>query len=222
MLGFQSYNPLDDLKWMKTLLSEILPVKPRSTYHPGDMNWRAFVVWAGYSLQERIGLWVDDRDQLKGFLFVYPSAGMFDLVVHPVVSGTDAKSQMLDEAAAYLSSLKLKDRSELSMFVFAEDQNRRALLEAKGYTGNECRVHFAQSLIGHTFEPMLPPGFHFLCRQDETHAEQRANAHVDAFSPGSTMTKEKYHVLMSATDYAPQLDVVVVAPDGRYAAFALG
>jgi GNAT superfamily N-acetyltransferase len=36
------------------------------------------------------------------------------------------------------------------------------------------------------------------------------------------MTTEKYRALMNAPDYDPAMDVVILAPDGRYAAFALG
>ena len=219
---FRQYNDLDDLQRMKQLLVEILKLKPHSTYHPGDMNWRVFVVSSGYSLQDMVRLWVDERDNLSGWLFIYPSAKKLDLVVHPTVSGTDTEAQMLEDVEQYLLSINLSERLELDMFVFADDAPRRSLLEAKGYSGNECRAHFAQSLVGQTYKPILPDGFRFLKAQEADHAERRAELHVDAFSPGSTMTTEKYRALMGAPDYDPEMDVVIVAPDDRYAAFALG
>jgi GNAT superfamily N-acetyltransferase len=36
------------------------------------------------------------------------------------------------------------------------------------------------------------------------------------------MTTEKFRSLMRAPDYDPEMDVVIVASDGRFAAFALG
>jgi hypothetical protein len=52
-----------------------------------------------------VRLWVDARDKVLGWLFIYPSAGMFDIVVHPVVSGTELEAQMLDDVEQYLTSL---------------------------------------------------------------------------------------------------------------------
>lgn len=221
-MRFQPYISLNDLQRMKQLLVEILKSKPHSTYHPGDLDWRAFVVSAGFALEDMIRLWIDADDNLLGWLFVYPSAGMLDLVVHPDVSGTERERQMLAEAEHYLSSLSVVEPQTLAMFVFADDARRRILLEARGYFGSDCRVHFAQSLLEKNLVPHLPDGFHFLKAQDADHAERRADLHVDAFSPGSTMTAEKYQTVMNAPDYDPEMDVVIVAPDGRYAAFALG
>ena len=108
------------------------------------------------------------------------------------------------------------------MFVFADDAPRHTLLQSRGYSGSESRVHFGQSLVGQSFAPSLPEGFCFLETQAADHAERRAELHIDAFHPGSTMTLEKYRALMNAPDYDPDMDVVILAPDGRYAAFALG
>lgn len=219
---FRQYRDSSDLQQMKRLLVEILKVKPHSTYHPGDLNWRCYSVSAGYALEDVIRLWVDEEDDLLGWLFIYPSARKLDLVVHPSVSGTDAEAQMLEDVEQYVPSLNLGEMLQLEMFVFADDTNRHTLLGARGYNGSECRVHFAQSLVGQTYEPILLQGFHFLKTHKADHAEKRAELHVDAFSPGSTMTTEKYRALMGAPDYDPDLDVVILAPDGQYAAFALG
>lgn len=101
-MHFRPYSDLRDLRRMKQLLVEILKVKPHSTYHPGDLDWRCFTVSAGYPLQAMIRLWVDERDDLLGWLFIYPSPRRLDLVVHPNVSGTEIEAQMLTDAEQYL------------------------------------------------------------------------------------------------------------------------
>jgi mycothiol synthase len=215
------YQGLDDLQRMKNLLTEILLINPHSAYHPGDLDWRLFTVAFGYDPQTLIRLWEDKNGNLLGWLFVYPGAGMFDFVVAPSISGSDMEAQMLVEVEAYVSTLYFKDRQHLGMFMFADDMSRRRLLEDRGYSGKECRVHLAHSLIRQSFEPKLPDGFRFLNVREADYAERRAAVHVDAFNPGSTMTAEKYRYLMQAPGYNPDLDVVIVAPDGRFAAFAL-
>src|SRR5262245_26323549 len=54
------------------------------------------------------------------------------------------------------------------------------------------------------------------------YADRRADVHFSAFSPGSRMTPEAYRHFMTAPSYDPALDTVVVAPDGRFAAFTMG
>jgi GNAT superfamily N-acetyltransferase len=221
MLKLRRYGGLHDLDRMKRLLIEILSGKPHSTYHPGDLDWRLFVVSAGYPTEDILRLWENDRHQTVGWMFVYPAAGMIDLVIHPDLSGTPAEAQMLEDVEQHLAGLNIAVNDHLKMFVFADDMPRRNLLESSGYTGTDCRVHLAQPLTDRELEPHLPAGFRFLSVQGHDFAERRAELHVDAFAPGSTMTAEKYHAVMQAPNYDPEMDVVVVAPDGQFAAFAL-
>jgi ribosomal protein S18 acetylase RimI-like enzyme len=53
------------------------------------------------------------------------------------------------------------------------------------------------------------------------YAENRASAHANSFNP-SKMTPDYYRGFMQAPGYDPDLDTVVVAPDGRFAAFTMG
>jgi ribosomal protein S18 acetylase RimI-like enzyme len=146
---------------------------------------------------------------------------MVDLIAHPSLSGTDAEVVMLDTVEQHLAALVAKGIPQLNMFVFADDLNRRRLLERRGYTGEEHRVHLAQSITGLPMAPELPQGFRFLDVQALDYAEQRAQLHVDAFAPGSTMNADKYRAILQAPGYDPELDVVITAPDGRFASFAL-
>jgi len=216
-----SFQDLGDLFRMKSLLSDILSKNPQSTIHPGDLDWRLFVMSAGFQWNDVLCIWEYEGGQLAGFMFAYPNAGYADLIIRPSLSGRAAEEQMLVESETHLVALEAKTARRLNMFAFADDKPRRELLEKRRYTGKDCRVHFARMIARQDLKPELPEGFRFLEAQDANYVVQRAQLHVNAFNPGSTMTPEKYRAVMDSPDYNPYFDVVVVAPDGRLAAFAL-
>lgn len=62
------------------------------------------------------------------------------------------------------------------------------------------------------------------CRSEQgakvTSWQVNVAVHRNAFAP-SRMTVEKYRRIMNAPTYRPDLDLVVVAPDGTFAAFCI-
>ena len=69
---------------------------------------------------------------------------------------------------------------------------------------------------------MLPEGYYFLDEMNTLYADKRASAHLDAFIKTSRMTPDYYLDFMThAPMYRNDADVVVVAPDGQFAAFAM-
>jgi predicted N-acetyltransferase YhbS len=63
--------------------------------------------------------------------------------------------------------------------------------------------------VGYRLRHVVPPG----------DLEARVQVHRAAFAP-SRMTREKYELLLGQRHYDPQRDIVAVAPDGSFAAFA--
>jgi mycothiol synthase len=82
-------------------------------------------------------------------------------------------------------------------------------------------VCFTQPLNGSLPAPELPDGFRFVPAMLYEDADQRADVHYNAFNP-SRMTGDFYRRFMTAPGYNPELDIVTVAPDGRFASFAMG
>jgi hypothetical protein len=69
-------------------------------------------------------------------------------------------------------------------------------------------------------EPVLPPGFQARHVVGAADLGRRVAVHRAAFSP-SRVTEASYANVMAAWPYRPELDWVVEAPDGRFAAFCL-
>ena len=68
--------------------------------------------------------------------------------------------------------------------------------------------------------PEIPEGF-TVRHVEETDVEARVRVHQAAFDP-SRVSVESYHNVMNAWPYRADLDWVVEAPNGEFAAFALG
>jgi GNAT superfamily N-acetyltransferase len=70
-------------------------------------------------------------------------------------------------------------------------------------------------------EPVVPDGYTLTTMRDYGDIEQRVDVHRAAWEP-STLTVEKYRAATAMWPYRPELDFVVVAPDGSLACSALG
>ncbi len=69
-------------------------------------------------------------------------------------------------------------------------------------------------------EPVVPDGFTLRHMRGPEDVERRAAVHRSAFHP-SRVTAESYANVMATWPYRPDLDWVVEAPDGRFAASCL-
>lgn len=102
------------------------------------------------------------------------------------------------------------------------DAARIALLRARGYTRQESGYRYRrQALDGALPEPPIPDGYSVRSLRGDAEVAARVDAHRAAFAP-SRMTVEKHRAVMAAPTYRQDLDLVAVAPDGTFAAFALG
>jgi len=68
--------------------------------------------------------------------------------------------------------------------------------------------------------PSVPEGYRLATMADVPDVPARVAVHRSAFHP-SRVTEESYAAVMAEWPYRPELDCVVVAPDGSFAAFAL-
>ena len=81
-------------------------------------------------------------------------------------------------------------------------------------------TQFVQSVDHLRPEPALPPGYAVRGLTGPAEIPARVEVHRAAFAP-SKMTVEKYELLVALDHYAYDRDVVVVAPDGSFAAFTM-
>ena len=224
MFTSRFYVDDDDLRALQALARLHLSAQSASAFHPGDLTW-----WAYYNpwdnTQESVYLWLGFRGAALGGVFCVPFHGEYDLIIHP-----HASSEMIDTMIQWSEDFMLarlradpslhNHVNRLSSPVFQQHESLNQAFAARGYHAEEHLIVFSYTLHDEPPAPSLPPGYHFLEAMQTDLAEQRAALHAQAFAP-SRMNADHYLHLMSAPCYHPTLDVVIVAPNGTFASFAL-
>ncbi len=104
-----------------------------------------------------------------------------------------------------------------------DDPETVSFLEREGYTRQEMYYHlYHRPLIEPVPAPVLPTGFTIRPIVGEAEAAMRAALQRDAFHPKGSKTYEegtlRQLAVMKMPQYDPQLDLMVMAPDGTPAA----
>lgn len=83
-------------------------------------------------------------------------------------------------------------------------------------------AHLFRELEAPLDAPSLPRSFLVRAVTGLSEAAARAAVHQAAFGPERVSTEVSAHLMRGARHYRPELDVVTVAPEGAFAAMALG
>ncbi|NET74337.1 MAG: GNAT family N-acetyltransferase [Sphaerospermopsis sp. SIO1G2] len=190
-----------------------------STLHVGDLSWRM-----GRSLdfnpQKDIHLWEHKDGRLVGFAWFTSEHNGVDIQVHPQWHTIGLEQHILQAVEAETKRQRVTPAAILRVGCYEKQFTRQRMLTKRGYTQDLFHyVHFWRPLSQPIATPQLKSGFTIRSTQpEETRA--RATLHNDAFL-AQEVTTESYRNVMKAPDYQHELDLVVVAPNGRLAAFAL-
>jgi len=189
---------------MQRLASELWRrIGPRSSIHIGDLPWRMYQHLNKLS-EDQLELWLDGDDVVAwGWL----DDSELDFEVHP------DHGNLATEVLAWANA-----RSVLTLEIHAESVR---ILEEAGYRRSEKKwyEHMVRSLDDLP-QPSVPDGYRIRSMEGDTDVERRVEVHRAAFAP-SSVVPESYRAVMRAHPYRPELDNVVVAPDGSFAAFCL-
>jgi GNAT superfamily N-acetyltransferase len=173
----------------------------RAQWHVGDLAW---------NLRQRVQddwdlrLWTENG-QLVAWSWVRDS-DQLEYDVHP------DRPHLLNEILA--------NPRARSAFAFADDMERRAVLERHGFTDPGDRMHY---LARDVHEPPAPPPLRAGFRYRTVGAgdvPERVAIHRDVWAP-SQLTEPAYAQVRAQWPYRESLDCVVEAPDGRFAAYCL-
>jgi len=180
-------------------------------------------------LETLTGLWETTSGEVAGVVNIehpdltHPGFGEFFIQRHP--EHLDLLPQMLDFAETHL-----RDPGQNRLFIYArpDDQPLRGQLEERGFapfpeqTETESILELdAQTIPG---EPDLPEGFKVQSMAEDNDLEKRCKAFGRAFNhpdPLEWPSVLSYEQLQQAPDYKKDQDIVVLAPDGEFASFAL-
>jgi mycothiol synthase len=207
----RSYSHPDDLPAVIDFLKSTRPAEWMHEY-PTIVDLHEAL--ARPSVREKTQLWFDDRGQLVAFASVLEP---YNNLIFEIKQ--DAKADIEDELVAW--GIKSADGllGTLDISCREDDLRRIALLERHKFMRLEINtLRLARRLDGPIPIPHVPEGFSIRPIAGEQEANDLVALHRAAFGT-SNMTREDRLAIMRAPEYDPALDLIVVAPGGRFGAY---
>jgi mycothiol synthase len=194
--------------------------------HIGELRHHIYSdlsIFAGIiPIGELVQIW-EDESGIVGIAINLRFDNAFEVFTSPKYRGTDDEIKMLETAAeTALRLMKQLERKETSVIidVWDTDTTRIKLLTQLGFA--EYRVwgyYNERSLNVQITELVLPEGFTIRGARPDDY-ERLAAVHNSAF--GVNWKPEEYRdEMMLKPGYEPEREMVVVAPDGQFAAFTI-
>lgn len=212
----------DDLPRIQAALAGWIAAAGDCGYcHVGDLPNRIYAGLRGrHPVGELVQLW-EHGGELVAIAINFRHETAFDLFTSPAWRGGEAEAPML--AAAYATTRRFieafaPEQGPVVTDVYGCDETRKALLRRLGFAQYRVWDELTErSLAGPIPAPQLPE--HFSIRPATMgDAAQLAEVRNGAFDAG--WTPEEYRsAVMAKPGYDPSGELVVVAPDGRFAAF---
>lgn len=225
--GFVSapYAGADDVAALQNALSSWRAASSARDYcHPGDVPHRLFNGNRGeFPLAELVRIWRDDAGQVVGFVQVEPYGEGFGAFVAPFLADSPLVREMLEwghPVTRRFMDATENDESPVYTDTWSGDALRPAILAELGYEeGDVYMLHRERALDDEIPAPQVPAGFTIRSASMDD-AAALAAVHASAF--GSEWTEEEYRdLVMTQPGYVVENERVVVAPDGRFAAFTV-
>ncbi len=161
---------------------------------------------------ERVRLWRDPDDRLAGFVI------KGNKLVHPQTRSHDPA--LFGEILAWAEEHWASPEGTISVMAYDWDTRRQVVLLQNGYEPvqviEEVRIYDLNEAYP---EPFLPDGFRFSSVADEGNPQARValeNAIWEA-----QLDEAWYRGKSSSPHYYPNLDLLVISPEGQSAAAAL-
>jgi ribosomal protein S18 acetylase RimI-like enzyme len=170
---------------------------------------------------EYVKIWEDGEKGIVAITICKPSE-QSRILIHPDYR---THEEMLIESLENRVKKMQIDKPKKGIFftVQAGDALREALLEKRGYENRGLCEHNRFLPANYEVPDVnLPDGYSIRHIDPEKDFEQYREVQRAVFSHCANMTPELLKMYASAQFYDAYRDVVVVAPDGRFAAFATG
>ena len=183
----------------------------------GDLDWWRWTANPGDGIKNA-QLWFDGDELIA---IAWPGVGQVDLLVHPEHREVEPLMLEWTENQPLARSVDKQGRTGIRTWSFDGDEVRRETLRQSGYQRTDEALCFRmRANLADIPASVLPEDFRIRNVAGEEDLERRVEVHRDAFSP-SKMTVEKHRNVMQSATYRPELDFVVEAPDGSFAAYCL-
>jgi ribosomal protein S18 acetylase RimI-like enzyme len=208
-----------DLQAMVDVLVRARPAD-RTAEYPGIADLQEMLVRP--PVQVNTSLWYDVQGRLVGYALIDEFNNLlFDVL--PKATGQGLETQMIAWGVERIRQTRQPDGEPLTLDAGCreDDVDRLALLEQHGFVRQPVdTMQFVHPLDGPIPDPQLPPGFSIRHVEGEHEAGALVALHRAAFGT-EKLTVEGRLSWMQIPEYDPALDLVVVAPDGRLAAYCM-
>jgi ribosomal protein S18 acetylase RimI-like enzyme len=198
---------------MQALVSELWRLEgPRVENHVGDVAWQRFQ-HAGREDEWRIKIWEEAGEPVAwGWV---RRASMLQHEIHPRHRGWELHHELLDWFEAEVEGEEPRTSS------LSTDAERLDLLRSRGYEVDSESTEFVYHAreLSELTEPTVPEGYRLRTVEPDD-LQQRVEIHQIVWAP-SRVTVESFTGVQAAWPYRPDLDCVVEAPDGAFAAYCL-
>jgi mycothiol synthase len=225
----RSYDSEDDLRLIRGLLMEAR-ARAGIWRYPliAETMWPVFMALRHLDPRRHIRLWFAG-EQLAGYAFLGEDPS-FEWEILTDYRDSGIETEATEWMDARLGECRAADPGKWSGPIVAgarqDDPQRIAFLEEKGFRrgGEFSEFNLIRPLTDPIPERPLPPGFQIRPVSGPAEAPARAAIHRDVWSPWSVarIDGQDYLHLMHLPGYKPELDLVVTAPDGAFAAYANG
>jgi ribosomal protein S18 acetylase RimI-like enzyme len=199
------------------------PARPRVNVTVGDLEWWIANLGPGADLAARIQLWFLEG-ALVGWGWLNPRAELHWLVADGL--STEDEERVRDAILAWHADrapqMETPDGLPTALGASGADGWAEAAhLVSRGWSAtDELFTEYHQPLDLDLDPPRVPDGYALRTMAGPEDIPARVEVHRAAFAP-SRMTVEKYELLVRQPHYAFDQDVVIAAPDGSFAAFAM-
>ena len=212
------YQQADDLYRAQAALMQWVRKKGHCGYwRKGDIGHRLFNGCFGYDPAEMFRYWVDPAGEIFAFAILYPHWESFDLQVAPRLYCGDAHAVVFDFCVRETLRLAVKYDlvfDDMNVEAFECDRAYISIVESRGFVRRKLTTVMTRHDLVDLPDADLPAGFRF---HDATLADAEALADVHNHSFTNKWNAQSYGQVFASPHL--EQEIVVVAPDGRFAAF---
>lgn len=190
--------------------------------HIGDIPHRIFNGLRRENPQELVWLWRNTQGELVGFVMTYPGVNGFDMVVHHAHRAGDLEADMIAHSIEQcrIQMEKRDQKVEIGTDVDACDSIRIDVLTNAGFEKRDHLYWLTERDLSLPIpDPVLPQGYTIRSAAGIHEAQKLIDVHSSGF--GSNWTLAQYERVMTSPGYSTERELVVVAPDGQFAAFCI-
>jgi len=214
----KAYQTPADLRRVQVALMQWTQQAGDCNYsHKGDIRHRLFNGGYQHLPEDILHYWLDEKGDVIGFVLLYPFWETFELVIAPNLRYTDFHVEAFEWAEQNLIDYAQRIEKPLEQ-VFVEtfgcNPQHEEFVMARGYAYYKHVINYTEHDYRQIPDATLPNGFHF---HDATSDDLENLADVHNHSFTNKWTAEIYGKVFNAP--YQEYEIVVVAPDGRFAAF---